>query len=433
MYQGGQRHVLGNDPSRAYQVPPPPPPMSPPVMGATMTNLMGGMPLPPPPPRYGPSQGAATGSNSLIPPPPSGPPPGSALNQQPPWHGQFGRQYDGRSGFSHQSTGPQQHAPYNPKLHAQVAAGQTVSIPTPPASDLVGSTYIPNGDTFSGGFPAFGHEESTLSLNSQSSYPPTLTPKSTTDPNVTTPLDDTKERFQPSTTPRANDQSSSANAIPQEVIAQWPIDTVLIWLAKNQFSKEWQETFKALDISGSQFLDMGVKKGSPKTSQMLHLHVYPRLKEECLASGKLFDQVKEREEVRRMRRLIKYILTGKTLEPTKTPGLQVRKTSTTSGNGGASLPSAGTDPGDSPIVSLPFLFLPFLLLSSIKSNRSLMLHRHHLILWAPGLVGEDRHKSQLLTLLIIDWLSNNWMRMAIGVQVQTERICSTALLSSTEP
>jgi mitogen-activated protein kinase kinase kinase len=181
-----------------------------------------------------------------------------------------------------------------------------------------------------------------------------LTPQPPAEQSVTTPLDDPslRERVQTGNTTRPSEQASaSSSAIPAEVAAQWPIDTVLIWLAKNQFSKEWQQTFSALDISGSQFLEMGVKKGSPKTSQMIHLHVYPRLKEECHASGNTFDQAKEREEVKRMRRLINNILTGKTVEPTKASiGLQGRKESTTSRTGSATL-SAGTEP-ESPSVSL---------------------------------------------------------------------------------
>lgn len=324
--------------------------MSPPVVSSTMNNMMGA--IPPPPPRYAPQQGRTTTPNVLIPPPPSGPPPGSALNQQAPWHGGFGRLYDGRNGFM-TPPGQQHHAPYNPQIHAQLNAGQKISIPAPPASDLVGATYIPSGDTFGEGvgIPAFGHDDYTMSTMSQPSWSG-LTPPSTTETNATTPLDDqsTRDRFPTSTTATP----AQTTTVAPEIIAQWPLDTVLIWLAKNQFSKEWQETFKALDISGSQFLEMGVKKGSHKTSQMIHLHVYPRLKEECLASATHFDQVKEREEVKRMRRLINNILTGKTLDPSKVSSSQVRKGSMTNGSshGINSLPSAGTDLSESPVVSL---------------------------------------------------------------------------------
>lgn len=348
MYSNGPRHVLGNDSSRTF--PPPPPPMSPPVVGGTMNTMMGA--IPPPPPRYAPAQNRTATPNVLIPPPPSGPPPGSALNQQPPWHGGFGRIYDGRSGFL-PPPGQQHHAPYNPQIHAALNAGHNIPIPPPP-EQLVGATYIPSGDTFGEGvgIPAFGPDDYAMPpISAQPSWS-TLTPPSTTDTNITTPLDEqsTRDRF-----PTLGTTATTAptTTIAPETIAQWPLDTVLLWLAKNQFSQEWQDTFKALDISGSQFLEMGVKKGSHKTSQMIHLHVYPRLKEECLARGTTFDQAKEREEVKRMRRLINNILTGKTLDPSKVPASHVRKGSMTNGTGHtfASLPSAGTDPSESPSVS----------------------------------------------------------------------------------
>ncbi|KAF1737151.1 hypothetical protein CRV24_002767 [Beauveria bassiana] len=42
MYQGGQRHVSNNDPTRPFQVPPPPPPplSSPPMNGPQMGSIM---------------------------------------------------------------------------------------------------------------------------------------------------------------------------------------------------------------------------------------------------------------------------------------------------------------------------------------------------------------------------------------------------------
>jgi hypothetical protein len=33
---------------------------------------------------------------------------------------------------------------------------------------------------------------------------------------------------------------------------QWPLDRVLIWLAKNGFSNDWQETFKSLELEGAE-------------------------------------------------------------------------------------------------------------------------------------------------------------------------------------
>ncbi|UKZ67293.1 uncharacterized protein TrAtP1_008455 [Trichoderma atroviride] len=69
MYQGGQRHVSGNDPTRPFQLPPPPPPptISPPMVGPQMNMTS----LPPPPPMRYPA--VPPGQGVMIPPPP-GPP-----------------------------------------------------------------------------------------------------------------------------------------------------------------------------------------------------------------------------------------------------------------------------------------------------------------------------------------------------------------------
>lgn len=158
MYQGGQRHVSGNDPNRPFQVPPPPPPMSPPMPGPQMGSMMT---LPPPPPRYAPAP-AGTAQGVMIPPPP-GPPPGTTTVSQPPsWHGNYGRVYDSRSPFTMPPPPPatSQHQPYNPKLHAQMAAGHMPPPPRP--SNEMSATYIPTaGDTFDVGvgIPGFGDDQ----------------------------------------------------------------------------------------------------------------------------------------------------------------------------------------------------------------------------------------------------------------------------------
>lgn len=344
MYPAGQRHVSGADPTRPFQVPPPPPPMGGPNAGqmGTMMNL------PPPPPRYP----AAPGASGVMIPPPPGPPPASALGQQPPWHGAFGRMYDGRPGFNIPPPPPGQHQPYNPKLHAQIAAGQTVSIPPPPPpTEAMSATYIPQGDTYGEGvgIPAFGLEDGTLTANSQTSWPVT-TPQSGTDTNATTPMDGLHSAT--NSQPRGASNSSNATAIPPEVASQWPLDTVLIWLAKNQFSKDWQETFKALNLQGTQFLELGSGHGGRGNFGMMHQQVYPRLAQECTNSGTGWDQPREREEGKRMRRLIRSIVTGRPADTSKISSSHGHKESLNGGHGN-NLPSAGTDPMDSPNVCPP--------------------------------------------------------------------------------
>ncbi|EWG43586.1 STE/STE11/BCK1 protein kinase [Fusarium verticillioides 7600] len=330
MYPAGQRHVSGADPTRPFQVPPPPPPMGAPNAGQ-MGNMMN-LPPPPPLPRYP----TAPGPSGVAIPPPPGPPPASALGQQPPWHGAFGRMYDGRPGYIPPPP-PGQHQPYNPKLHAQIAAGQTVSIPPPPPpSEAMSATYIPQGDTYGEGTSR-----------------PVTTPQSGTDTNATTPMDEaTRERLYSATNAQPRGISNSSNAtppssIPPEIAAQWPLDTVLIWLAQNQFSKDWQETFRALNLHGAQFLELGSGHGGRGNFGMMHQQVYPRLAQECTNSRTGWDQPREREEGKRMRRLIRSIVTGRPADVSKVSTAHGRKESLNGGHGN-NLPSAGTDPMDSP-------------------------------------------------------------------------------------
>jgi mitogen-activated protein kinase kinase kinase len=105
--------------------------------------------------------------------------------------------------------------------------------------------------------------------------------------------------------------NSSSNHVYNEAAAQWPLDRVLLWLANNQFSNDWQETFKALDVHGASFLELGSGHGGRGNFGMMHQQVYPRLAKECSSSGTGWDQAREREEGKRMRRLIREIATGK--------------------------------------------------------------------------------------------------------------------------
>lgn len=314
---------------------------------------------PPPPPRY-PAAPGTTPGGVVIPPPP-GPPPASALGQQQSWHGNYGRMYDGRPGIGLPPPPPTgQHQPYNPKLHAQMATGQNMAPPPPPRpSDAMSATYIPTGETYGEGvgIPGFGVNDSAMTMSSSTQSPwQVTTPKSGTDTNTTTPMDDAiaRDSFYMAAQSRGLSNASSAgmsSTIPPEVAAQWPLDTVLIWLAQNQFSKDWQETFKGLNLHGLQFLELGSLHGGRGNFGMMHQKVYPRLARECSNSGTGWDQPREREEGKRMRRLIRSIVTGKPVDTSKLASSHGRKESGASGQGN-SLPSAGTDPADSPNVSL---------------------------------------------------------------------------------
>ncbi|KAK8109318.1 MAP kinase kinase kinase [Apiospora sp. TS-2023a] len=339
----------GPDPNRPFNVPPPPPPMSPPVMGHMNATAMN-MNIPPPPPRY-PSAPTTTGGLQL-PLPPSGPPPGSSMGQSATWQGNWGGMYSTRHNNNNSmaippppSGGP--HLAYNPRLHSQMSMGN-LQIPPPPtqfpmpptsentAGSGMSATYIPHGDTYGEGvgIPAFGPDDSSSANNTfsatshTSSWPPPQQGNNNNNGNdtaSTTPADgESRDRLytnainaqnqNQNTTQRMMSTSSNAtntpSNIPPEMAAKWPLDNVLLWLASNQFSKDWQETFKALNLCGARFLELGSGQHGRGNFGMMHQQVYPRLATECINSATGWDPTREREEGKRMRRLVRNIVHG---------------------------------------------------------------------------------------------------------------------------
>ena len=136
---------------------------------------------------------------------------------------------------------------------------------------------------------------------------------------------------------RHTTSNNSSNLVsPTDPALQWPIDRVLIWLAHNGFSNDWQEAFKSLDIQGDSFLELGRGTGGRGNFGMMHQTVYPRLARECSKSGTGWDQSRERDEGKRMRRLIRKIVDGTDVPP-RTPHARRESTQV--------LPSASTDGG----------------------------------------------------------------------------------------
>ena len=88
----------------------------------------------------------------------------------------------------------------------------------------------------------------------------------------------------------------------------WPLEKVVLWLAQNGFSQDWQETFKVLDLHGSQFLEIGRGHGGRGNVGMMHETIYPQLAKECKTSGTFWDQAKERAEGKRLRRHVQKIV-----------------------------------------------------------------------------------------------------------------------------
>jgi hypothetical protein len=90
-------------------------------------------------------------------------------------------------------------------------------------------------------------------------------------------------------------------------ISQWNLDVVLLWLAENGFSNDWQETFKTLNIHGSTFFELGTTHPSGSFA-LMHQQVFPCLARQTGGSGTGWDQTRERLEGRRLRRLVRSIL-----------------------------------------------------------------------------------------------------------------------------
>lgn len=89
---------------------------------------------------------------------------------------------------------------------------------------------------------------------------------------------------------------------------QWPLERVVAWLADNGFSHIWQEAFQHLNIQGSQFLEIGRSQGNKPNVAFLHNLVYPQLQKECASAGIVWDQAKDREDGKKIRKLIRRIV-----------------------------------------------------------------------------------------------------------------------------
>lgn len=148
------------------------------------------------------------------------------------------------------------------------------------------------------------------------------------------------QRQDDSASNREHSSSGENPTSPQDL--QWSLDRVLIWLAAHSFSKEWQEAFKNLDVHGPKFLSIG--RGGKANIGFMPQVALPRVREECMNTGTTWDSAKEKEEGKRLRRLVKNIIeTGGAGPPSAAPTLNSvthqRRQST------QLLQSAGTDGG----------------------------------------------------------------------------------------
>jgi len=304
--------------------------------------------FPPPPPRFpGPN------APSVMPPPP-GPPPGAPLPQQHGWQNNHGRGYDGRQAYGqmmpHASTA--QHQPYIPRQHAQVAGWVL------PCNQSRLRRISHPARTLTGKESVFLAMVPIITVRNPIVYA-MLTWKLTdfilTDfGTMDTLIDDTSTRdrinnlsaLQARGVSNAS-SSTSVHTVAPEVAAQWPLNTVLLWLNKNQFSKQWQDTFRALNLQGGAFLELGSRHASRDRLGLMHNQVYPRLMWQCVSSDSGWDSAREREEGKRLRKLIRYIISGTPPDPIFTRSSHARKDSVS----GAQVSSGATDKSESPNAS----------------------------------------------------------------------------------
>jgi mitogen-activated protein kinase kinase kinase len=144
-----------------------------------------------------------------------------------------------------------------------------------------------------------------------------------------------------STAHRHTSSSTSLGAAsPIDPALQWPLHRVLEWLEKNKFSNDWRKTFENLGLQGADFLELGRGNNGRGNLGKMHQVVYPQLAKECSRSGTGWDQPREREEGKRMRKLIRRIADNSI--PTPTDGLKLGNTRRESGQ---LLPSAGSEGG----------------------------------------------------------------------------------------
>lgn len=258
---------------------------------------------------------------------------------------------------------------YNPSLYQSYQP----HLPPPPGppplqqqieAPLTSATYIPDGESFGPGvgIPALQshatRQYSEPTFYREESFPPNADMSGTSFLN----LHDSVQSVQYGSNVPVGYPSASANrghhgydqntatmqnhtsayhrpdgpASPPIAEPQWPAERVQRWLADNGFSKDWQETFRTLGLEGSRFLDIGRGHGSKGNVAMMHQVIFPQLAKQTTASGTGWDQNRERDEGRKLRRLVRHIVETGSSGPVRAP----QRNDT-----GVTVPSAGTDGG----------------------------------------------------------------------------------------
>ncbi|KAJ5918802.1 hypothetical protein N7454_009946 [Penicillium verhagenii] len=297
--------------------------------------------LPPPPPRV-PAQLQPVGVPGM-PPPPPGPPPVQAgyvqsWQQQPAYVRQVMT-----PGYPMPPPPPHgQHVPYKPANFSAVDTSYPPASFVPGDTPLTSATYVPGNDTI-GGFPPlyehlhgrstyepYGQRPNGSQVYPEGAYNPqtpggrTMAPPFAIHNNFhelpnehVNPSPQTVNQvaeLTKSPSHRHNTSGASLGGLsPSEAAAQWPLDKVLLWLARNQFSKDWQDTFKSLELQGAEFLELGLQFGGRGNLGKIHQVVYPQLAKECVRNGTGWDSERERVERNeglRIRKLIRQLHDG---------------------------------------------------------------------------------------------------------------------------
>lgn len=210
---------------------------------------------------------------------------------------------------------------YDPAAHTDYM----VLPPMPPDNQPSNSaTYIPGEESFGPGV-AIPPLESTSSPSHEERY----------------------EQPQRESDPKGN-SVYSPNMLGSPQDGDWPLEAVQIWLASHVFSKEWQQAFRHLNVYGTLFLDIG-RTGGQRNIAFMPQTLLPQVARECIASGAIWDQAKEREEGRRLRRLVRGIVNS---AGAATPAIPTLTTILPPAHESTELASAGTE---EPILRSPVL------------------------------------------------------------------------------
>ncbi|KAL6707339.1 mitogen-activated protein kinase kinase kinase [Coniothyrium glycines] len=319
-------------PAMRQQYIPPPPPQQPASTAAAAAQIG----LPPPPPLR-PTNNYQTFNGVALPPPPH------STNWGPPR-----QQYP-------QTYNPGQYQNYSQQLPPPPAIPHPSMQQLDRDPPLTSATYIPGGESFgpgvgipplhtsrqqypeptfyrddnysantdasASGFPTLHDSVQSVQYGTHNGYNMPPTPSSRNHLNIPTAQAQSYDHSGPPTATMQNpmpqhhgsayhrsDSNGTTPVSPHDASLQWPADCVQHWLANNGFSRDWQETFKTLGLEGSRFLDIGRGHGSKGNVGMMHQVIFPQLAKQCTASGTGWDQTRERDEGRRLRRLVRLIV-----------------------------------------------------------------------------------------------------------------------------